>query len=134
MKSFDVRISDCSSVVCSSDLGGFRWQTRDNLLQDAPPAISGKFVPSVIRLVDPLQCERHDPDMTSTGRTGWRAAWLRHRVSALTLACILLYAVFIEMTLGWASVLAAWRAIGSEEGRVGKGCVRTCRSRWARDH
>ena len=50
--------------------------------------------------------------MTSTGRTGWRAAWLRHRVSALTLTCILLYAVFIEMTLGWASVLAAWRTIG----------------------
>lgn len=50
--------------------------------------------------------------MTSTSGTGWRATMWRHRISVLTLACILLYALFIEMTLGWGAVLAAWRAIG----------------------
>src|SRR3546814_13434040 len=100
-----MRISDWSSDVCSSDL-------ESDLLW---------FI------------ARYAPDMEG---------WERDIFMAVREESFYFYPVFAcqIMNEGWASY---WHARllreadflpGSEERRVGKECVRTCRSRWSPDH
>src|SRR3546814_13941045 len=99
MTAYDMRISDWSSDVCSSDLAA---------------AIS----------------ERGAKD----------AIWPR----AVTVALALELAVLVTLALGWhlagdeadATAHYLYPLIGarSEERRVGKECVSTCRSRWSPYH
>src|SRR3546814_8644830 len=81
---YEMRISDWSSDVCSSDLG---------------------HTGSVDGHVPCGSADTHD-----VGRTGARAYFLAFRIIMLS------------------------NALRSEERRVGKECVSTCRSRWSQYH
>src|SRR3546814_15270376 len=41
---------------------------------------------------------------------------------------------WLALAVAWVLCLAGWLVISSEERRVGKECVSTCRSRWSRYH
>src|SRR3546814_17705743 len=101
-----MRISDWSSDVCSSDLAAVRADARDQLLR--------------MRL-------RIDADgQIWLERLGHQAS---HMLSNLTAATAL-----VRIPAGVAldtHAVVQWR---SEERRVGKGCVSTCRSRWSPCH
>src|SRR3546814_11880855 len=121
-----MRISDWSSDVCSSDLmrraldeGGWRWPAVIALLVATAGSLNGSSVFFVIvgaGLLVPyaVWCERS---------VTWRAA------AAATGRTIVLTA---GAQLWWIAAYVAGGAVRSEGRRVGKECVRTCRSRWAR--
>src|SRR3546814_14094126 len=101
-----MRISDWSSDVCSSDLAAVEIQPR---LQHA---IGEQVVQTGIGPLDDQRGQR-------CHRTGGTLDHRRHD---------LLEAV------GDAVKLVLQRGLRSEERRVGKECVSTCRSRWLPDH
>src|SRR3546814_2349325 len=91
---YEMRISDWSSDVCSSDLSAARNRIRDAMTAGAGyrtfriPASARPTIPAVLRIVGPLREET--VQIAFEGR--------------------------------------------SEERRVGKECVSTCRSRWSPYH
>src|SRR3546814_4703770 len=95
---YEMRISDWSSDVCSSDLGLFR---DDQLRQDLQ------------RGDEPIPCRRivGQDDVTGLFAAGVEALGA-HRFQHVAVADLR----------------------RSEERRVGKECVSTCRSRWAPHH
>src|SRR3546814_9550131 len=104
---YELRISDWSSDVCSSDLAGVDRVVSDRTLQPcSAPADAG--VAGVDRLL---------PDLLHALRANLRlvAAVFRPRDES-------------RNEIAW----LALRVDRSEERRVGKECVSTCRSRWAR--
>src|SRR3546814_5452768 len=87
---YEMRISDWSSDVCSSDL------------TSTISGVSGNFLRASI-------IERGlDPENLTPPSDGFKPAVIRAESEA-----------------------RAWKHIRSEERRVGKECVRTCRSRWS---
>src|SRR3546814_8603790 len=100
---YEMRISDWSSDVCSSDL---YWQ---NALLDLVPYKSNKY--HVLRTVDEIndQLETHQLTLSSMKNSPY-------------------YLTFSAGINEWT------RTLRSEERRVGKECVSTCRSRWSPDH
>src|SRR3546814_19383444 len=121
-----MRISDWSSDVCSSDLADVSFETalraRIKALPEVVSAASsvdwsvrpqGAFTSAIVLTV------AYDP----RGRTmtGWQG-WIPTRV-------------YIDVMAASAPVKATLRdAIRSEERRVGKECVSTCRTRGEPDH
>src|SRR3546814_4228749 len=91
---YEMRISDWSSDVCSSDLDGVGRDGGEVLLEIPGAAARGVAQP------------RHDGEQAGEGAGGGG--------------------------LGWA--VGGWAAGRSEERRVGKECVSTCRSRWSPYH
>src|SRR3546814_17525470 len=106
-----MRISDWSSDVCSSDLA--RW------MRPAPEMIREAIAGSVARKIDhayiPVQSVASDHYVLSARLSSF-AAYYEQGPDA---APIIRIAAQVER---------------SEERRVGKECVRTCRSRWSPDH
>src|SRR3546814_5549198 len=92
---YEMRISDWSSDVCSSDLGRSRKTGPRKATALALAAIRETFEESGLRLAAPAH-------------------------GAIT-----------PPSPGWTDFCAGGR---SEERRVGKGCVSTCRSRWSPYH
>src|SRR3546814_14701257 len=91
---YEMRISDWSSDVCSSDLS----QPGPGRTKTSPPAAAGH---GFLRLF--LSCSRRFPGVDP-------------RPSSSCFSC------------------AGIKALRSEERRVGKECVSTCRSRWSPYH
>src|SRR3546814_4900992 len=89
---YEMRISDWSSDVCSSDLGFFDTRTRTLFCVDSFGALLQQPAETAAEI---------DSDALHQGLTAW------------------------------AAIDAPWR---SEERRVGKECVSTCRSRWSPYH
>src|SRR3546814_15645630 len=102
-----MRISDWSSDVCSSDLCPFR--AADAFGEDRPEflLVAHDEEPAIARAVELAR------DQRGMGRT--RRALRRHAVIHVPGAEIV-------------------DVVRSEERRVGKECVSTCRSRWSPDH
>src|SRR3546814_14957419 len=100
-----MRISDWSSDVCSSDLAAY---TGSN------------FANHQLRVVDQSGNVIGSPG-TAVGTAG--SATVTVTVTGVDLSSIT--AIALQMS-------GAFSAGRSEERRVGKECVRTCRSRWAR--
>src|SRR3546814_11378780 len=87
---YDMRISDWSSDVCSSDLNRITTKAAST------PKGSVRIATSAERT-----CQRNRPQTIATTMNSSISLWVRFR---------------------------------SEERRVGKECVSTCRSRWSPDH
>src|SRR3546814_4121286 len=99
---YEMRISDWSSDVCSSDLTGF---AMEELVGRSPPMPF--WLPEVNDAYAQRESEMH---MLSAARLGYETTFRHkdgHRFPVL---------------------------IRSEERRVGKECVSTCRSRWSPYH
>src|SRR3546814_12400403 len=135
-----MRISDWSSDVCSSDLGPLDDPCRLVLALLTLLAADGEHVafdPKVdIVLRDARQFRRNfEPVLglvyVEPGR-GHKAAWLALR-SAHAAIDVVEQAVHLAMKVQeW--IAGAHQPTRSEERRVGKECVSTCRSRWSPDH
>src|SRR3546814_7475118 len=109
-----MRISDWSSDVCSSVLAAMRRWTRNAMSGASALTIPGLISPKV----PPLRV----------------VLLLRHVLKELLVALIGWIASFMALFGG----LALWQDMPSdgrsEERRVGKECVSTCRSRWSPYH
>src|SRR3546814_16709085 len=100
---YEMRISDWSSDVCSSDLGGRPGR--------APVVRAGPAVPRRARRGEPGR------------RRGGRRGAARRRRAGPAAGATMKRAVAFLPPFGCAA--------RSEERRVGKECVSTCRSRWS---
>src|SRR3546814_14885176 len=124
-----MRISDWSSDVCSSDLLGMALAVQANL-----------------RVAAAANSEGRDPAMKIGFRTGAMVGMLTVGLGLLGASVVvLLYreeAPHVLEGFGFgAALLAMFMRVGggiftkrSEERRVGKECVSTCRSWWSPDH
>src|SRR3546814_12975119 len=90
---YEMRISDWSSDVCSSDLAGRRWHVRSYVIQADGSGAFQDLALTRLRSIELTNDVR--PEDAS-----------------------------LEQDLAWRS----------EERRVGKECVSTCRSRWSQYH
>src|SRR3546814_19751030 len=116
-----MRISDWSSDVCSSDLGGRgvlrlwlrRWAGHDPTVDFATM----------------MQLEPHGPDVFVAH--GPRYPWGGLYGGQIVAQALRAGAATVDERFQVHSVHAYFR---SEERRVGKECVSTCRSRWLPDH
>src|SRR3546814_16729712 len=102
-----MRISDWSSDVCSSDLLGELAHEID---------IDTHVIVFAIGHLDPFPCQAR---LLSESRRRFKRERVRHRAEPG------------HRSPGGAADIAAVR---SEERRVGKECVSTCRSRWSPYH
>src|SRR3546814_3355726 len=108
---YEVRISDWSSDVCSSDLLPQTWCVlKGEMSFVGPRPERPSFVEELTREL-PFYAERH---MVKPGLTGWAQINYPYGASVEDARAKLEYR--------------------SEERRVGKECVRTCRSRWSPNH
>src|SRR3546814_16739074 len=108
---YDMRISDWSSDVCSSDLQGCRGSKGDQPAKDAD-AVPARFL---------LACKNgHLDDFP------WQ--WFVHSGHRDCIGTLRFYesGASLQTENLWVK--------RSEERRVGKECVSTCRSRWSRYH
>src|SRR3546814_18647397 len=124
-----MRISDWSSDVCSSDLKGFALLRARNSRADDQG-------------VDPLR-ETALRSLNSGGRCGIRThgtlrlgSFQDCRFQPLTQSSVRIYTSYINELVGGTGLEPATSASQkrSEERRVGKECVSTCRSRWSPCH
>src|SRR3546814_21176478 len=104
-----MRISDWSSDVCSSDRGAFVDEEGQGIRAEA--AAVGEW--GLVRGADALRIYVAVPDQVGAGEG------LRH------LAAVEREAIEVIPEIGH---------VRSEERRVGKECVSTCRSRWSPYH
>src|SRR3546814_6914951 len=124
-----MRISDCSSDVCSSDLGAL--SAGGNVARRAlyqPYLLDWSHIAPCY----PYRDRRHDETEEQYGRRV--ADELEAEIAlvgAATVSAFILEPV-VGATLG--AVPAVPGYLRSEERRVGKECVSTCRSRWSRYH
>src|SRR3546814_14517223 len=101
-----MRISDWSSDVCSSDLAVLRVSAMAAAVANQLWRVDQSGAPGTGR------------SATADGR--WQAGGRRGAAPAL------------DLPICWWRELRA--SLRSEERRVGKECVSTCRSRWSPDH
>src|SRR3546814_1931065 len=101
---YEMRISDWSSDVCSSDLGSL---LSEQLFQAAPGYVSSEKSPDHLQA---LLHQRTIDAITQTSDTDLRFDYP-----------------------AYAHQLATWE-LRSEERRVGKACGSTCRARWSPNH
>src|SRR3546814_12311620 len=117
---YEMRISDWSSDVCSSDLTAMR-KAAEKALNPAggwsPTAAAAFF--------------KKYPPLSSAGKVRYAEALMATGDRAGAIA-----AARDAWTSGPLSTVDEAKVIGgrSEERRVGKECVSTCRSRWSRYH
>src|SRR3546814_19361492 len=104
-----MRISDWSSDVCSSDLG----ETGRILRHSLPVKIEGRLRELMVTVIGVLL------------GSAFRPAMLDRLVEWAGLVALLLAYIPFVTLLGY---------LRSEERRVGKECVSTCRSRWSPYH
>src|SRR3546814_11929935 len=104
-----MRISDWSSDVCSSDLADL---LDESAWQAANPALG------LFRSLDDLREQMVQAQRMPSMENSARNLLLNQRVST--------DAPFVSPDV--------WKANRSEERRVGKACVSTCRSRWRTYH
>src|SRR3546814_12336868 len=114
-----MRISDWSSDVCSSDLAAVA-----RALQELRDILREPRNDADMRLLH-IDEQRPRPGIAAVGdrRIGRRHALYRHRLDP----------VLVGVEVREAEAAEAGR-IRSEERRVGKECVSTCRSRWSPYH
>src|SRR3546814_16905444 len=118
-----MRISDWSSDVCSSDL----MSERD--------LMPGERLPHYVSEApfDPYEVEKLTPQQERYYQASeWRIVWWRfrrHRVAVWSGAFLI--AMYLAVVI--CEFLAPYNLHSrrSEERRVGKECVSTCRSRWS---
>src|SRR3546814_14164327 len=110
-----MRISDWSSDVCSSDLVRYAATGSVEPAKQGRPRGSGKLGPYRQAIVDKVKAK---PDITMPDLAVWLEA--RHGVS-------------VDPS-NLSKFLGKEGFTRSEERRVGKECVSTCRSRWSPDH
>src|SRR3546814_18289738 len=113
-----MRISDWSSDVCSSDLSEHA-DVRRMLMTQRAWTEGGRLL--TIWLSLQLDVEHHHPDPVERERAGERLGLLTPVAKA-----------FLSDNVFEVANLAV--QIRSEERRVGKECVSTCRSRWSPYH
>src|SRR3546814_14720219 len=115
-----MRISDCSSDVCSSDLF---WNSPCHFTQ-LPPTITQRFSPhSILIFKGDANYRRLFED-----REWPYATPIAHMLDYLNRPCFSIRTLKSEIVLGLTENQIQHR---SEERRVGKECVSTCRSRWS---
>src|SRR3546814_15174005 len=119
-----MRISDWSSDVCSSDLAARAVRTRSSRRPRGREAAEAAVVVVGVEELRRWAAAGYDAPRAAVARTG-RA----HRVLAVVAARLRRKQAFA--VLERAAVLPVRR---SEERRVGKECVSTCRSRWSTYH
>src|SRR3546814_13739695 len=105
-----MRISDWSSDVCSSDLGGLGRKRKDGTVVDG------------VEIFDEIKAG----DIRSGGfdlNGSWAPLYTVHK----------LFAGLLDINGAWGN-RKALDVARSEERRVGKECVSTCRSRWSPSH
>src|SRR3546814_14883444 len=122
-----MRISDWSSDVCSSDLsgdgpspGGQPLGPRESGMS-APPQSQGDVIADKAQLVEYLEAGCKPADAWRIGTEHEKFCYGLDDFRPLPYA-------------GERSIRALLAGPRSEERRVGKECVRTCRSRWAPYH
>src|SRR3546814_20977221 len=103
-----MRISDWSSDVCSSDLLRGGYAVAGSACAPAGESVNGITVRAGVGRLEKSLLVQGDRYWTR-GVAGWQASAPR---------------AFARMPLG----------LGTEERRVGRECVGTCRSRWWPDH
>src|SRR3546814_17771617 len=108
-----MRISDWSSDVCSSDLAPGERQVRAPLPRDRAAGAGG----------------RRAPAGPAAGRAGGVLGACQAWGSRMKTLLLFLVTALDEIIGCYLPYL--WR---SEERRVGKGCVSTCRARWSPYH
>src|SRR3546814_11380034 len=109
-----MRISDWSSDVCSSDLGG---AARNDFLAQLLADLTGRAV---------VRHEIAEASALGAARMAWDALGFGDWRTP--------DAARFEPELAPERRAAIGRGWGSEERRVGKECVSTCRSRWSPYH
>src|SRR3546814_12203903 len=130
---YEVRISDWSSDVCSSDLriaNDIQLEQRLAVVGDAGNGIAGAIAPLVLESIGcdvvPLYCDvdgefpNHHPDPSDPANLSDLIDMVKRMNAALGIAFD-----------GDGDRLGVVR---SEERRVGKECGSTCRSRWSPYH
>src|SRR3546814_11656994 len=116
---YELRISDCSSDVCSSDLQLFLGHYAGILLSHRSPGEVGR--------------QEIGGQLTSTGPDN--VAKLDDDVTILDVGHNSLSNGHLAPERGCnSSICSKYQPIRSEERRVGKECVSTCRSRWSPYH
>src|SRR3546814_5417287 len=117
-----MRISDWSSDVCSSDLLSDAFLEGYHVTRLHAKTLARFFVdaPQMIERVG-----RH-LRQTSGSRRGFSAADVQHDWNELRKAVVYAYIAFPNVIVVTSPVY-----VRSEERRVGKECVSTCRSRWS---
>src|SRR3546814_19339185 len=121
MTAYEWRISDWSSDVCSSDLPEAMGEKAAKASQSLLKIKLDSDRP-VARIEAIRKC-RPDARLTVDANQGWSFEQLKEIAAAMQKLGVL----FIEQPLPRGSDR-------SEERRVGKECVSTCRSRWSPDH
>src|SRR3546814_16219219 len=120
-----MRISDWSSDVCSSDLYDLPWDKIDVATFSWQKVLGGEGGHGVL-ILGPRAVESLE---------NYTPAWPLPKVFRLVSKGALAEGVFKGETINTPSMLAVEDAIfRSEERRVGKECVSTCRSRWSPYH
>src|SRR3546814_19371120 len=124
MRAYEMRVSDWSSDVCSSDLLKFAGERRDDspVVPDPFPAVPGGMNPE------------DGPEVRMRAPTLWAALNLAaKRPDGSTPSVLISLTQNIDtFAATCADLLDKWQR--SEERRVGKESVSTCRSRWSPDH
>src|SRR3546814_13282921 len=114
-----MRISDWSSDVCSSDLGA-------GLSALAAIGIAASVISAFyyLKIVKTIYIDDPAPEYARAGSV------VENGIITICAAIIVL-GYLLNPVLDSATAAAAQR---SEERRVGKACVSTCRSRWSQSH
>src|SRR3546814_17179907 len=110
-----MRISDWSSDVCSSDLALVTVE-REGVLASYVTEISGKDPVIEVKMPGSYAPDVYVSVLAVRGRVDGFWSWLSH------------------LAYKWGLPFGSPVATRSEERRVGKECVSTCRSRWSPYH
>src|SRR3546814_16718360 len=124
-----MRISDWSTDVCSSDLSIGRWAASEGLASADPAVLHDSLADPTTRLTMPLQRQAFTPPSAPALR---EFPYVRDQNPQGPGSCCRPHCA----GLGLGGHAMDRMAVGlsartrSEERRVGKECVSTCRSRW----
>src|SRR3546814_20747627 len=115
---YEMCISDWSSDVCSSDL-----HLEVFMFKSLLPSAAAAFA----LLITPVAASAHTKLVSSTPAAN-------STVSKVTSVNLQFNEKIVASTLKTELVMTGMPGMRSEERRVGKECVSTCRSRWSRYH
>src|SRR3546814_14324006 len=131
-----MRISDWSSDVCSSDLDGKRRGYRKADDGTIRRELGGILVPAISHAVKSKRLKEADvPHIEMPPEPEARDRWLTDAERERLLSAAM--TVYVTSKGGPRGGTPAWQRathLRSEERRVGKECVSTCRYRWSPRH